>query len=225
MPYTPTSWVSGTTPVDATEMNNLETQYVEATNSLEQDLLTAFVLSGLVATKDGTIANQLDVTAGVAFLKQADNSLRRRAPAAQNFTTATPSTTYYLDLNPDGTWSWGTTHSGQSNYLTICSVTTDASGNISIVTDARTLGATLLSSMAGTLRLPAATLAGATIWTSANQGSGSGLNADLLDGHDSTYFSTLIIGSAGGGAAGSKIWVGTTDPGSSASEGDIWVKG
>lgn len=30
--------------------------------------------------------------------------------------------------------------------------------------------------------------------------------------------------SAGGGAAGVKIWVGTTDPGASAAEGDIWVK-
>jgi hypothetical protein len=31
-------------------------------------------------------------------------------------------------------------------------------------------------------------------------------------------------GSAGGGAAGVKVWVGTTDPGASATEGDIWVK-
>lgn len=31
-------------------------------------------------------------------------------------------------------------------------------------------------------------------------------------------------GSAGGGAAGVKIWVGTTDPGASAAEGDVWVK-
>ncbi len=30
--------------------------------------------------------------------------------------------------------------------------------------------------------------------------------------------------SAGGGAAGVKIWVGTTDPGASAAEGDVWVK-
>lgn len=30
--------------------------------------------------------------------------------------------------------------------------------------------------------------------------------------------------SAGGGAARAKIWVGTTDPGTSAAEGDFWVK-
>jgi hypothetical protein len=33
------------------------------------------------------------------------------------------------------------------------------------------------------------------------------------------------IKSAGGGAAGIRIWVGTTDPGGSASEGDIWING
>lgn len=31
--------------------------------------------------------------------------------------------------------------------------------------------------------------------------------------------------SAGGGAAGGTIWVGTTDPAGAAAEGDIWVKG
>ena len=34
----------------------------------------------------------------------------------------------------------------------------------------------------------------------------------------------VLAGSAGGGAAGVKVWVGTTDPGGSAAEGDIWVK-
>jgi hypothetical protein len=31
--------------------------------------------------------------------------------------------------------------------------------------------------------------------------------------------------SAGGGSVGTKVWVGTTDPSGSASEGDIWVAG
>ncbi len=60
-------------------------------------------------------------------------------------------------------------------------------------------------------------------WTASNDGSGSGLDADKLDGHDSSFFSTLVIASAGGGSAGVKIWVGTTDPAGSASEGDIWI--
>lgn len=34
----------------------------------------------------------------------------------------------------------------------------------------------------------------------------------------------LVSGSAGGGAAGPKVWVGTTTPSSGVTEGDIWVK-
>lgn len=154
MPYSPTTWTDGVTPADQVNMNHLETQYTEATNSIEQDLLTPFVLSGLTAAKDGTIANQLDVAAGVALVKQTDNTLRRWAPAAQTFTTAVASTTYYLDLNPDGTLSWGTAHSTQANYLSICQVTTDASGNISGVADERAIGASMLAGMAGSLTLP-----------------------------------------------------------------------
>lgn len=177
MPYTPTTWTSGVTPLDTPELSNLETQYTEATNSFEQDLFTAFVLSGLVCTKDGTTANQLDVTAGVAFLLQTDSTLRRRATAASTtgqFTTATPSTTYYLDLNPDGTFSWGTSHSGVTNHLTICQATTDGSGNILAVTDERTLNTTLLTALLGFVKIPGLLLP-------ANQiGKTSG--GDLLDG-------------------------------------------
>ena len=154
MPYTPTTWTNGTTPVNATNMNHLETAYSEAINSFEQDLFSAFVLSGLAASKDGTLANQLDVTAGVAFLLQSDSTLRRRAPAASTQTTATPSTTYYLYLQPDGTWYWSTSNSPAANSLAICQVTTDASGNISAVTDKRSRNTTLLPGMAGGLTFP-----------------------------------------------------------------------
>lgn len=41
--------------------------------------------------------------------------------------------------------------------------------------------------------------------------------------YDSSGANYAIIRSAGGGAAGRTIWVGTTDPGSLAQEGDIWV--
>lgn len=34
-----------------------------------------------------------------------------------------------------------------------------------------------------------------------------------------------VLDSAGGGAAGAKDWTGTTDPGGSAGEGDVWRKG
>jgi|GEM_PF-2050454 len=151
MPYSPTKWIAYQTPTDAPEMNNLETQYTEATNSFEQDLFSPFVLAGLVASKDAATPTQLDVTAGVAFLLQGDNTLRRRAPAATTFVTTVVSTTYYLDLQPDGSWSWGTAHSAQSGYLPVAQVTTDASGNISTVTDARTTAAQQFPGMQGNL--------------------------------------------------------------------------
>lgn len=102
-----------------------------------KDLLAqGFVVSGLVASKNATVANQLDVTAGTAVLKQANGAYITRDIAASSFTTSVASI-YYLDLNPDGTYSWGTAPSTQANYLPIAEVTTDASGNISTVTDKR----------------------------------------------------------------------------------------
>ena len=160
MPFTPTTWADApatTSPMSAANFNNMSIQYLEAVNSFEQDLFTPFVYGAgsFVATKDGTNASQLDVTAGVAFLLQSDSTLRRRAPTSSTqSTTGHPSTTLYLDLNPDGTWSWGTSHSGVSGHLTIASVTTDSSANIAVVSDARTLNTTLLPGMSGALFLP-----------------------------------------------------------------------
>jgi hypothetical protein len=151
MPYTPTTWVSGTTAVSATNMNNLEQQFTEAVNSVHQDMLTGFVETGSVPTKNGTTATQLDVPAITAWVVQGDGvSVRRRAPSATNFsTTGHPSTTMFLDLKSDGTYNWATSHTG-SNYLTICSVLTDASSNISSVTDTRQLNTNVFANMAGT---------------------------------------------------------------------------
>ena len=123
-------------------------------NALEQDLLTPFVVYGLVCTKNGAHANQLDMTNGLALIRQADSSVGRVAPTTQSFLTSTPSATYFLDLNPDGTFSWGTTHSTQTNYLTICQVTTDVSANIATVTDARRLFTNFLNGMLGTIFIP-----------------------------------------------------------------------
>lgn len=152
--YSKNTWTQNVTPLDATHMNHLETQYDSAVASLNQDVLSPLILFGCTATKDGSVASQLDLAAGVAYLKQSDNSLARISVAAQSFTTSSPSTTYYLDAQPDGTLSWGTAHSAQANYLSLCSVTTDSSANIGTVTDTRTLSTTFLSSMAGTLTLP-----------------------------------------------------------------------
>lgn len=47
---------------------------------------------------------------------------------------------------------------------------------------------------------------------------------NLASGVKQQNGSTIVgINSAGGGAAGTQIWVGTTDPGGSAAEGDIWI--
>lgn len=137
-PYAPTAWVDGTTALNQTRMNNLEGQSKVALASLNPDHITAaFVESGLTAVKDATTATTLDVMTGVAWLIMTDGTLAKISCPQTTFTTVTINTTYYLDLNPDGSWSWATSHSAQANYLPICQVTTDGSGNISGVTDKR----------------------------------------------------------------------------------------
>lgn len=178
MPFTPITVTDGVTPANATWGNNAQTQYTEATQSLEQDLFTACIFSGFVASKDGTIANQLDVTAGVGLLLQADSTLRRRAVTSSTQTTSTPSTTYYLFLNVDGTWTWGTASSGPTNSLAICQATTDGSGNILVVTDKRTLYTKFLAGAVGPVMLPTmrnGVLTEVAIYTGASTPTGDGV--------------------------------------------------
>lgn len=114
---------------------------------------TGFVKSStdFAATKNGVTPTQLDVTAGVAWLALAGGAgLRRFAQAATTFTTVAPSTTYYLDAQPDGTFSWGTTHSTQAGYLALCEVTNDGAGQILAVTDRRVVGKGPKAQAAGT---------------------------------------------------------------------------
>lgn len=154
-PYSPTTWVDNVTLGNQTRMNNLETQASIGTHALNPDLFTPFILSGINCTKDGSVANQLDIASGRAYLQMTDGTIGLIVVGADNtHTTSTPSTTYYLDLNPDGTWSWATSHSVVANHLTICSVTTDGAGNISAVTMNRQINTTLLSGMLGALTLP-----------------------------------------------------------------------
>lgn len=127
------------------------TTNVSTPNSLNQDEYTPFVVGpgSFVATKDGSTANKLDLSGGVAWLRQTDQSLGRVAGNATSFLTVQINSTYFLDLNPDGTYSFGTSHSVQPNYLAIAQVTTDASANILTVTDERTLNTTLWAAMLG----------------------------------------------------------------------------
>lgn len=154
-PYSPTSWVNGTTALNATHMANLETEAGVALASFNPDLFTPFVESGITCIKDGVTANQLDIASGEAYVKMTDGTLARIDVVSDNtHTTVTPSTTYHLYLQPDGTWYWSTSNSPQANSLAICNVATDGSGNISTVTDLRTLNTTLLPNMAGDPILP-----------------------------------------------------------------------
>jgi hypothetical protein len=149
MPYTNTAWTNGATALNATNMNHAETQFAQALTSLNLDLFPAgVVLSGLVASKDGTTATQLNVTAGRAYLIQADshNDSGVQAPGLSTQTTVTINTTYNLYLQPDGTWYWSTSNSPAANSLYIATVSTDGSGNIKTVTDKRTLTTGILTS-------------------------------------------------------------------------------
>lgn len=186
-------------PYNSGNANNAETQASVALHSLNPDLLTSgFVLSGVTSAKDGTTASQLDVASGVAYLIVSDGTLARMdvgASAAGQFsTTGHASTTMYLDLNPDGSWSWATTHSAVTNHLTIASVATDASANISTVTDARPLATSLLS--------PAQ---GLHVGQPAAAGSGVTQSAFRMGGAVSSYGNDSFIGTyadvAGGGGA------------------------
>lgn len=114
---------------------------------------SSFVLSGLVVTKDGTNAKQIDVTAGTVYLLQADGTIRRMSIAAYTAQVSFASTTYYLDLNPDGTFSWGGAHSTQTNYITIATVTSDVSGNVSVITDTRPTQINLLTGATGSVNV------------------------------------------------------------------------
>ena len=156
-PYAPTAWVAGATALSQAHMNNLETQAADALNGLNGDLFasTGFVLSGILCTKDGTNANQLDVASGRAYALHSDGSLGLIVVGSTTFLTTVALATYYLDLNVDGSWSWGTSHSGMANYLTICNVTTDGSSNISVVNMQRQYQIDFLTQIAGFLNLPA----------------------------------------------------------------------
>jgi len=104
---------------------------------------TTLLLSGGKATKDATTANQVDVTAADVYFASGQHKDFPASTAAQ-YTTSAVSSTYYLDYNPDGTTTWGTAHSVQSGYATICTVASDASGNIATITDTRPLITVLL---------------------------------------------------------------------------------
>lgn len=113
------------------------------------DLITGtngkLVITGGVATKNGSTANQLDITAIKAIQRVAATGYIDRVElSAKTKTTVLAGTVYYLDLEDAAAdYTWGTSHPA-GDYIPIAEVTTDASANISVVTDVRPLAARLL---------------------------------------------------------------------------------
>jgi hypothetical protein len=97
--------------------------------------LINYVVSGGAVTKNVTHNNMIDVSEIVVSLD--DNVMHRDGVS---FETSTPLATYYLDFTSSGDFTWGNSHpSGTSgvDYLTVAQVTTDASGNVNVITDTR----------------------------------------------------------------------------------------
>lgn len=100
-----------------------------------------WVVAGGLATFPGSPLNQISVNTVSANILQVDGSYRHVGVTGTTYTTSSLSTTYFLDLQPDGTMSWGVAHSLQAGYLPLASVTTNGSGNVLVVTDVRVLSA------------------------------------------------------------------------------------
>jgi hypothetical protein len=206
--------------VDGSQISNFNGATTSYVNAVFADLFgnTSVVLSGGVATKNGTVPNQLDVTAANVYFAGGQHV---NFPTSQNgqFTTSTPNTTYYLDYNSDGTTSWGTSHSVKSGYVTICQVTTDGSGNISTVTDKRPTAINLLSGATGAIKTKNNTLddgtgkatfagqitsqvaTGTSPFSVSSTTKVTNLNSDLVDGYHAdtgTTANTIPVRDANG---------------------------
>src|SRR5258706_2943654 len=97
MPYTKGGPYTVGGPGTSANANNWETQYDEATQSFERDLFTPFVFSGCTSAKDGTIASQLNVAAGIPFVLQTEHTPRIPRPPRTNLrTNRDPHTTTLL---------------------------------------------------------------------------------------------------------------------------------
>lgn len=167
-PFGAITVVSGSTPMNATWGNNAQLQSEIAINTLNPDLSGPFVLSGITCTKDGSVANQLDIASGTAYAVVGDGTVAKILVSADNtHTTSTPTSIYFLYLQPDGTWYWSTSNSPATNSLPIAQVSTDGSGNISTVADVRHGTANLGQSLvvARALHVAITTTAGNTFLT------------------------------------------------------------
>lgn len=125
---------------------------------LDEVLIANAALSGpqvtALYTAGTTATTQLDIASGKAYLVESDATVTRCDVGATFFTTVTISTTYHLYLQPDGSWYWNTANSPAANSLAICSVTTDSSGNVNLVTDLRPTTIAAFPAAVGAVDLP-----------------------------------------------------------------------
>jgi len=125
---------------------------------------SGLVLSGGAVTQDPVEADTVDISAIIALVKDTTTGFVSYIElAATSKVTSTPSTTYYLDLAPDAVdYSWGTSHPA-GDYTPIAEVTTDGSGDVASITDARILEAEILSGLDAQLTFPTSWLGNGTI--------------------------------------------------------------
>jgi hypothetical protein len=107
-------------------------------NSFPRNLFNPFVYLGFNATIDAVNLAQINLDYSIAYVKQADNTLARIFFNNPSYTTSVASTTYYLDVLPDGTVNWSTTASTIANALPVLQVTTDVNGYVATSTDVAT---------------------------------------------------------------------------------------
>jgi hypothetical protein len=157
--YTPTTWVNGTTPASAANMNNIETGVAAAVPKDGSDPMTAAL--HVTQTLGGTNHSYADFT-------------------------ATDGKRYQLIINTSG-------------KIVIFNVT----DSVNVAEFGPAAGQITANSQ--------------TVWTAANDGSGSGLDADLLDGINSTGF---VQFGTGGQKTGFKDTMGNALPVSGMSKGD-----
>lgn len=119
------------------------------------------VLKGGLATKNGTTANQLDITPATVLIKDTSTGYISRVEiSTPSKSTTLANATFYLDVALNATdYSFGTSHPS-GDYIALAEVATDGSGNIATVNDVRPLTSTMLSGMDGKILIPGANVTG-----------------------------------------------------------------
>ena len=214
MPYSPTTWTNGSTPVSQTNMNNIETGISGAYTELES--ITANDATALPSSNGAfTLANFINYL----------TSLVKSIVGGSNWYSSPP--TSLTSLNTGKANLSGATFTGavQATALTASSagVTVSAANQgveLGAKASANTPFVDMNSSGNGTLNIAAASLTrnSQTVWDAGNDGAGSGLDADTVDG---VQASSMLQFGTGGQKTGFKTTIGNTLPTTGMSKGDV----